>query len=93
MHFDALRQTIQAISPGFEWIFPNRAPAIQTILDEPHAMAQLIQFIFKDSRPAFLKGKSLPRVRNDSPSQRITIDKNVMHPNASGKKFADAFKF
>jgi hypothetical protein len=41
MHFNALRQSRQPIAPGLEWIFPNCAPAVQTILDESHATAKL----------------------------------------------------
>jgi hypothetical protein len=85
MHFNALRQTLQTVSPGLERIFPNRASAVYTIFGEPHAAAKIIQFIFQDSRPAFVKGESLARVRNDSPSQRIAVNENVVHSNSSEK--------
>src|SRR5216683_2744241 len=88
MFFHALRQTHQAVAPRLERIFPNGAPAIQAILGESHAMAEFMQLVFKDSWPAFFKGKPLACVRNNSPSQRIGIDENVMQAN-SPEKFAN----
>src|ERR1700747_1818241 len=79
MHFNALRQACQAVAPRLERIVPNGAPAVQAILGKPHAVTKSMQFIFEDSRPALLKGKPFARVRNDSPSERIAVDKNVMH--------------
>jgi hypothetical protein len=79
MHFNALRQACQAVAPRLERIVPNGAPAVQAILGKPHAVTKFNQFIFEDSRPALLKWKPFARVRNDSPSEGIAVDKNVVH--------------
>jgi hypothetical protein len=81
MLFHALRQACQAVSPRLEWVFPYGAPAIQAIFGEPHATSILVQLIFEHSRPAFLERQSLARIRNDSPSQRITVNEDVLHLN------------
>jgi hypothetical protein len=85
MHFDPLRQTHEAVATWLEGVFPDGAPAIQTIFDKANAMAQTIQFVLEDPRPALFEWKPLARVGNDSPGQRIAVDKNLKHPNSPGK--------
>ena len=77
MHLDALCQTLQAIAAWLERIFPNSPPAVQAIFDYSYAMIQARQFIFEDTGPTLVQGQPLTCVRNDSPSERISVDKNL----------------
>src|ERR1700693_3232649 len=81
MDLDALRQTQQSITAWFERIFPNRAPAVQAILDYSHAMAKIAQPVLEDPGPTFVKRQPLAGIRNNSPSQRVRVNKKLMHRN------------
>lgn len=79
MYLDALRQTEAAIAARFERIFPNGAPAVQTILDHSHPPASSVKPGLEHTRPAFLERQSVARIGNNPPRQRIGIHKNLPH--------------
>ena len=62
MNLNALRESLAAIAARLKRIVPNRAPSIEAILDDPHALAAGGQRVFQNSRPAFVKGESLARI-------------------------------
>ena len=79
LRLDPLGQALNAIATWFERIFPDRPPSVQAVFHDSDGLAKIIQFLFKNARPAFLKRKPSSSVRNDSPCQRVGVNENVEH--------------
>src|SRR5262249_43445923 len=77
--FDTLCKPMQSVSSRLKRILPHRPPAIQAIFNHPHSQSGSVQLAFQNARPALLESKSVSALRNNSPSQRIAINKNLMH--------------
>src|SRR6266478_1241668 len=90
MDLNPLSQTLPSISAGSKRIFPNRAAAVQTILDDSHVLAGIAKFIFEHTRPALIKSESVPGLGDDSPAYRVAVDQHVVHERSPPKSMPRA---
>ena len=67
MYFDSLRQPNKTIAAWFEWVIPDCAATVETILDDTYLLAGGAKRYFHDARPAFLERQALARSGYDAP--------------------------
>jgi hypothetical protein len=80
VHFHPGAESGEAVSPGFEWVFPNSAAAVQAVFDDAEAPSGRK---LHDAGPALFKRQALPGSGYNSPAQGVAIDQNTLHIGAA----------
>ncbi len=76
---NALRKPLQPVSARLKGIIKNCPPAIQAIFNDSHPQSGSVQPVFKNPGPSLIKSKSISTVGNNSPSQRVAVDEDLVH--------------